>query len=168
MKKITLLLIAGALATFASCEKDSTTPNTTTNPTTPTTPTTPEYFLKLKIDGQEFSAIAPTAHVYTNKDLMATGMITYKNQTCGATLSINNYDGVKLYSYDEIEIGITSETAGSNPFSFETEDNANNTIKVIEASSTSVKGEFSGKLTNTFDTTQTINVTNGTFHIKLI
>jgi hypothetical protein len=102
-----------------------------------------------------------------NGNLGIGSMITYNGQATALGITASNYSGVKTYQDSlHVTIALGDGTSISNTYSNMAKSMA--TVKVTEDNGTDVKGEFSGKIFSQEDSTKSLDVTEGSFHVKWI
>jgi hypothetical protein len=158
MKKYLLLAIS-TLVFATSCEKEPAKQDDTNT-------TTPTYYMKFKIDGTEYSGNSVNGHKgLENKDIQTAAVFTYNGKLASIGVYVRDYTVPKTY-VDSLGGGIM--VGDETGMSYISHNNKLTTVKIISYDENGVKGEFNGTLYHGTDTAKTINVTEGSFYVKLL
>ena len=156
MKNLSMLIALSFIVLFAACKKDE---------DEPTTPTTPTYSIKWKMNGTEYKATTWSVQDDASTTSIAAS-INYNSQMSALGLYMKS-SAVGTYTGTTTSNATMLFTSSGSTESYYSETSTPVTIKVTENSGTEFKGEFNVKLFNSSDSTKTLNVTEGTFYVKL-
>lgn len=160
LKTIGKMMLLSAVFAFASCDKDDDNNNNST------IPAAGDYFLKAKVNGQDYSNsayFAPTAAI-TN------GVLTVQSSTDtgnSVQIRIENYNGVGTYDVGgDVTAGYVNYTT-LNPFKAYTSVRGTGNVVITEVTEAHIKGNFAAySPENQENATQAVTITEGDFKVK--